>query len=159
MALSLFPRLEVNKGATFSPCRTYRYDLWRKWSDTNPPLVVIGLNPSTADERRDDPTIRRCISFARKWGKACERRIAQPDWPELARRARERDGNRCRTCNSRDRLEVHHRSYTTMNTPEELDDLTTLCRVCHQVVTALHRNPDAVVRVSLRVLDETRKGG
>lgn len=31
-------------------------------------LFVIGLNPSTADEHKDDPTIRRCIDFAKRWG-------------------------------------------------------------------------------------------
>ena len=30
--------------------------------------MFIGLNPSTADETEDDPTIRRCISFAKSWG-------------------------------------------------------------------------------------------
>lgn len=53
--------------ATFSPCRKYRYTLWRRWAD-GPYLMVIGLNPSTADEMRDDPTIRRCIGFAKYWG-------------------------------------------------------------------------------------------
>ena len=31
-------------------------------------IAFIGLNPSTADEINDDPTIRRCIGFARRWG-------------------------------------------------------------------------------------------
>lgn len=30
--------------------------------------LFIGLNPSTADETTDDPTIRRCMGFARAWG-------------------------------------------------------------------------------------------
>jgi hypothetical protein len=54
----------------FSDCRKYRYVLWRKWRAKHDPRFVafIGLNPSTADETRDDPTIRRCIRFARDWG-------------------------------------------------------------------------------------------
>lgn len=54
--------------ATFSPCRTWRYVLTRQWDDALPSLNVVGLNPSTADEQADDPTIRRCIGFARTWG-------------------------------------------------------------------------------------------
>jgi hypothetical protein len=30
--------------------------------------MIIGLNPSTADENQDDPTITRCINFAKSWG-------------------------------------------------------------------------------------------
>ena len=55
-------------GAEFSPCRTYRYSLTRGWDDTLPCVMFIGLNPSTADETKDDPTIRRCIQFAKDWG-------------------------------------------------------------------------------------------
>lgn len=54
----------------FSPEREMRYLLWRVWSNHDAPkyLAVIGLNPSTADEIDDDPTIRRCIGFAKSWG-------------------------------------------------------------------------------------------
>tara|TARA_R100001086_G_scaffold245787_3_gene177160 strand:+ start:3067 stop:3570 length:504 start_codon:yes stop_codon:yes gene_type:complete len=54
--------------ATLSPCRTYRYSLHRLWKLNAGNLLVIGLNPSTADENTDDPTVRRCIGFARSWG-------------------------------------------------------------------------------------------
>ena len=55
-------------GAIFSPCRTWRYVLWRTWDKSQAPVMFIGLNPSTADESEDDPTIRRCIGFAKSWG-------------------------------------------------------------------------------------------
>lgn len=55
--------------ATFSPCRKYRYSLWRRWGDPAAGYALfVGLNPSTADEEKDDPTIRRCVSFAKAWG-------------------------------------------------------------------------------------------
>jgi hypothetical protein len=38
------------------------------WRSDRPPAVFIGLNPSTADALQDDPTVRRCIRFARDWG-------------------------------------------------------------------------------------------
>lgn len=46
----------------------YRYSLVREWDKETPKVLFIGLNPSTADEKTDDPTIRRCIGFAKKWG-------------------------------------------------------------------------------------------
>ena len=58
----------VKKGAELSPCRTYRYALWRIWDETKPKVMFIGLNPSTADENTDDNTITRCINFAKDWG-------------------------------------------------------------------------------------------
>lgn len=58
----------MNTSAVFSLDRTYRYQLWREWDSTLPTVMFIGLNPSTADETKDDPTIRRCIGFAKSWG-------------------------------------------------------------------------------------------
>jgi len=57
------PRITI-----LSPCRTYRYTLWREWLGGEGYALFIGLNPSTADEVEDDRTIRRCISFAQRWG-------------------------------------------------------------------------------------------
>lgn len=57
----------MNRGAIFSNDRNYRYVLWRVWDDALPKVAWIGLNPSTADETKDDPTIRRCVGFARDW--------------------------------------------------------------------------------------------
>ena len=60
--------LLVNKNATFSDCRKYRYALSRTWNSKKKTILFIGLNPSTADEKIDDPTIRRCINYAQNWG-------------------------------------------------------------------------------------------
>lgn len=73
--LSLF----ASDGAIFSPDRVYRYRLARRWlalsipagadpSNRGKVVAWIMLNPSTADETRNDPTIRRCIAFSRAWG-------------------------------------------------------------------------------------------
>lgn len=54
-------------GAVISDCGLYRYRLWRRWAD-GPCCVFVMLNPSTADATKDDPTIRRCIGFAKREG-------------------------------------------------------------------------------------------
>ena len=56
------------QGAIISACSKYRYSLWRIWNTNIGYVIFIGLNPSTADAREDDPTIRRCIGFAKNWG-------------------------------------------------------------------------------------------
>lgn len=59
----------VAKGATFSEDRQDRYMLERVMSHDNRSTVAfVGLNPSTADHMQDDPTIRRCVGFAERWG-------------------------------------------------------------------------------------------
>lgn len=52
----------------FSPCRGYRYELRIIWDETLKPQMFIGLNPSVADETQDDPTVRRCIDYAKRFG-------------------------------------------------------------------------------------------
>ena len=58
----------LRSAAHFSRCGRYRYALWRAWDDGLASVMLIGLNPSTADATHNDPTIRRCIGFARDWG-------------------------------------------------------------------------------------------
>ena len=64
---SLIPR----GAAVFSPCGVYRYRLERAidgaYARSGRTATFIMLNPSTADADQDDPTIRRCIGFARQW--------------------------------------------------------------------------------------------
>lgn len=74
----------VSKGARLSACGKYRYLLWREWRGTHDPknwrwlgagaplgdplsALFVMLNPSTADGEQDDPTIRRCVGFAKAW--------------------------------------------------------------------------------------------
>ena len=57
----------TDRGAEISECGRYRYKLWRRWGDGGL-LALVGLNPSTADATQDDPTIRRCVAFAKSWG-------------------------------------------------------------------------------------------
>lgn len=55
--------------ATISKDGFYRYKLYRRWASTHlKPLLWIMLNPSKADDKIDDATIRRCIDFSTRWG-------------------------------------------------------------------------------------------
>jgi len=58
----------LDYGAKFSKCRKYRYTLWRMWDLGKPKVMFIGLNPSTADEINNDPTVTRCINYSKSWG-------------------------------------------------------------------------------------------
>ena len=58
----------IERDATFSECGRYRYTLTRRWDRHKGLVGFIMLNPSTADDQADDPTIRRCIGFSRDWG-------------------------------------------------------------------------------------------
>jgi len=61
----------VERWAIFSDDMLFRYELGRSWGSADRPLfvmTVLGLNPSDADEKRDDPTATRCMGFARREG-------------------------------------------------------------------------------------------
>ncbi len=54
--------------AVFSDCERYRYRLTRVWDPKGPKALFIMLNPSTADEIKNDPTVERCERRARTLG-------------------------------------------------------------------------------------------
>ena len=54
-------------GSILDKDRRHRFLLWRFWNDA-PRMLFIGLNPSTANELSDDPTVRRLCDFAQGWG-------------------------------------------------------------------------------------------
>lgn len=58
----------MKKGAITSECGRYRFTLHRFWDESKPNIHWNMHNPSTADAKEDDPTIRRIIGFSKLWG-------------------------------------------------------------------------------------------
>ncbi len=58
----------TSMGAVFSKDRHYRYSIWRKWANKSRFVLFICLNPSIADESTDDPTLMKCLKYAKTWG-------------------------------------------------------------------------------------------
>lgn len=58
----------MRRSAHISACGRFRYSLDREWDSLLPAACFIMLNPSTADADLDDPTIRKCIGFAKRMG-------------------------------------------------------------------------------------------
>lgn len=56
----------IQKSAEISECGLFRWWLRRRWAD-GPTVCFVMLNPSVADANQDDPTIRRCIAYAKAW--------------------------------------------------------------------------------------------
>jgi len=68
-AAGLLPVFADHAEAVISECGRYRYWLRRRLGKSDLRKVVFCmLNPSTADATDDDPTIRRCLRFAKTWG-------------------------------------------------------------------------------------------
>lgn len=82
--------------AVYSPCERYRYSLTRTWDREGRRLLYIMLNPSTATERANDPTIARCERRARQLGygalRVCNLFALRATDPALLRRAEEPEG-------------------------------------------------------------------
>lgn len=60
--------MNIIGSAFFSEDKQYRYHLTRHWDKDKPAAVFCMLNPSTADDVRNDPTIKRCQERAMLWG-------------------------------------------------------------------------------------------
>lgn len=60
----------LDRSAEISPCNTYRYVLRRRWAEAGTRVLWVMLNPSVASDTIDDPTIRKCVGFSRRWGHA-----------------------------------------------------------------------------------------
>lgn len=61
-------KITEDSGADFSKCMKYRYALWRIWDRTKPLVMFIGLNPSTANEADNDPTIDSVLRITKSNG-------------------------------------------------------------------------------------------
>lgn len=61
-------KLEITRNAIISDCGRYRFQLSRCWDTRKGVCCFIMLNPSTADDKIDDPTIVRCMEKATRWG-------------------------------------------------------------------------------------------
>ena len=66
MQQSIF--LDDYAGAVFDKSGRYRYSLWRIWDESLSACTFVMLNPSTANETNNDPTVARCINYAKAWG-------------------------------------------------------------------------------------------
>jgi len=62
------PTSSIPGRAIIDATRKYRYSLEREWETGDGTMLVVMLNPSTADAEKDDPTIRKCVTWARRWG-------------------------------------------------------------------------------------------
>lgn len=60
--------VEWSATAQYSPDCQHRYTLTRLWDGGKPMCAFIGFNPSTATAEQNDPTIRRCMAYAYRWG-------------------------------------------------------------------------------------------
>lgn len=104
----------MKSSAVMNHDRTHRYELWRSWDESKPTIMFIGLNPSRADETFNDPTITRCINFAKSWGYGSmffgnlfSLRSPDPKQVEKDTKAARTISTDMRLCGMRDASETH----------------------------------------------------
>ncbi|WP_281825925.1 DUF1643 domain-containing protein [Jannaschia rubra] len=68
MITRTFTKGDAPSTAVYSDDERYRYDLIRKWNDSGSRINFVMLNPSTATEFANDPTVERCERRARALG-------------------------------------------------------------------------------------------
>lgn len=61
-------REDENVEVLFDETKTYRYLLTCSWGAGEGTVTFVMLNPSIGDEERCNPTMKRCVDFARDWG-------------------------------------------------------------------------------------------
>jgi len=99
-----------------------------------PPLGPIIDEPEIEDAEPESP--EPTIDVARVARQAEYKEFLKSEkWLALREEALNRDGRRCRCCNSVDRLEVHHRYYPKVRGTETVDALTTICHRCHSILS------------------------
>jgi hypothetical protein len=59
---------QLPSGSIISECNKYRYQLWHIWDEDKPKVLFIMLNPSLSESWENNPTVKRCINFAKTWG-------------------------------------------------------------------------------------------
>ena len=79
-----FKKGDAVSEALYSPCMGYRYALTRQWDEKGPRVLFIMLNPSTATEEQNDPTIERCERRARALGFGGFRAVNIFSWRETS---------------------------------------------------------------------------
>lgn len=60
--------VEKDTGKTVEDDADFRFRLGRTWDIEQPPIMFIGLNPSTATHLANDRTVARCCADAKRWG-------------------------------------------------------------------------------------------
>ena len=68
MITRTFQKGDAASTAVYSDCERYRYALTRTWDPSAPKAFFVMLNPSTATEQQNDPTVERCERRARALG-------------------------------------------------------------------------------------------